>query len=301
MVEKIMRKNTKRIFASLTAAAALSSVCCAPFANIGINMPINQIVAQAAETKTSGDYQYTLETLGAVITKYTGSASELAIPAKLDGYTVCGIGKGAFENNKTLTSVTLHSGILTIDDHAFYNCSALTSVSFNEGLTTIGAYAFTKTELAAAALPSTIKTAKYAFSGTPITKASFAEGVAKIPDRIFEDCQQLTEVTLPETVTAIDDAAFYNCSSLSKFTFHEGITFIGSYAFKKTALTEAALPSTLKKASYAFSEAPITRASFADGATVVPARIFEDCKQLAEVTLPETVLTSGRYRKEKYI
>ena len=83
-----MRKNTKRIFASLTAAAALSSVCCAPFANIGINMPINQIVAQAAETKTSGDYQYTLETLGAVITKYTGSAAELAIPEKLDGYTV---------------------------------------------------------------------------------------------------------------------------------------------------------------------------------------------------------------------
>ncbi len=67
-----MRKNTKRILASLIAAAALSSVCCAPFANIGINMPISPIEAQAAETKTSGDYQYTLETLGAVITNYTG-------------------------------------------------------------------------------------------------------------------------------------------------------------------------------------------------------------------------------------
>ena len=284
-----MRKNTKRILASLTAAAALSSVCCAPFANIGINLPISPIEAQAAETKTSGDYQYTLETLGAVITKYTGSAAELTIPAKLDGYTVCGIGNGAFENNKTLTSVTLHSGILTIDNYAFYNCSALTSVSFNEGLTTIGDYAFTKTALTEAALPSTIKTAPYAFSGTPVTKASFAEGAEEVPARIFENCHELTEVTLPKTITDINNSAFYNCTSLSKFTFHEGITFIGDYAFTKTAITEAALPSTIKTASYAFSGTPITKASFAEGTEEVPARIFENCKELSEVTLPNTI------------
>ena len=86
-----MKKNAKRFLASLTAAAAISSVCCTPLADMGIKLPISAIEASAAETLVNGDYQYYTDDNGAVIKKYTGTAAELIIPEELDGNKVYAI------------------------------------------------------------------------------------------------------------------------------------------------------------------------------------------------------------------
>ena len=64
-----------------------------------------------------------------------------------DDYTVVGIGssrggRGAFEENTTITSVVLPETIEYIGRRAFYCCSNLTSITLPESLTSIGNFAF---------------------------------------------------------------------------------------------------------------------------------------------------------------
>ena len=233
-----MKKKAKRFLASLTAAAAISSVCCTPLADMGIKLPINAIEASAAETLVSGDYQYYADDNGAVIKKFTGTAAEVKIPDEIDGNKVYAIDSYAFQRNANITSVILPTGLIRIGNNAFYGCSALSSVTFNEGLEMLGSYSFSGTALTEVALPSTLKDATYPFNRSNITKATFAEGTKKIPNFIFDNCSKLSDVTLPKTVESIGSYAFQNCSAIKEFDFHEGITYLGSYSFTGTSLTE---------------------------------------------------------------
>ena len=290
-----MKKNAKRFLASLTAAAAISSVCCTPLADMGIKLPISAIEASAAETLVNGDYQYYTDDNGAVIKKYTGTAAELIIPEELDGNKVYAIESYAFQRNANIASVTMPTGLKKISNNAFYGCSALKSVKFNEGLTFLGSYSFSGTGLTEVSLPSTLEDATYPFSNCQITKAVFAEGTVKVPSFIFDNCPKLAEVNLPKTVEKIGSYAFKNCSSLTEFNFHEGLTFLGNYAFSGTSLTEVSLPSTLDDATYPFNNCKITKATFAEGTVKVPSFIFNNCTKLTEVNLPKTVEKIGSY------
>ena len=63
--------------------------------------------ALAAETRVEGDYTYTVLDDGtAQITRYSGTASELTVPATLGGADVSSIGFRAFENNDDIKSIT---------------------------------------------------------------------------------------------------------------------------------------------------------------------------------------------------
>ena len=70
-------------------------------------------------------YIYTLLEDGTVeITMYTGKATELEVPSKLDGYVVTSIGKGAFSGCDNLSSITLPEGLKSIGKGAFSGCDS---------------------------------------------------------------------------------------------------------------------------------------------------------------------------------
>lgn len=48
----------------------------------------------------------------------------------------------AFNNNDTITSVTLPEGLEIIGHYAFYSCEKLETINFPDSLTTIGESAF---------------------------------------------------------------------------------------------------------------------------------------------------------------
>ncbi|WP_124060853.1 leucine-rich repeat protein [Gordonibacter sp. Marseille-P4307] len=74
------------------------------------------------------------------ITAYTGTSTEVVVPASINGQAVKSIGTGAFKD-KGLTKLTLNKGLESIGESAFEN-NALKSVEIPDTVTSIGANAF---------------------------------------------------------------------------------------------------------------------------------------------------------------
>ena len=110
-------------------------------------IPLGGLTAFAAE---SGDFEYAVlseEDKTCEITKYTGSATALDIPSKIDGYTVTSIGEDAFWNCTSLTSVTIPDSVTRIDSGAFASCTSLTSVTIPDSVTSMGRSVFYDTAI----------------------------------------------------------------------------------------------------------------------------------------------------------
>ena len=108
------------------------------------------------------------------------------------------LGRGAFWGCSGLTSLTLPSGVTSIDYQTFYGCSGLTSLTIPSGVTSIS---------------------DCAFSGcSGLTSLTIPSGVTSIGDWAFQDCSGLTSLTLPYGVTSIGRNAFDSCSGLTSMT-----------------------------------------------------------------------------------
>ena len=75
--------------------------------------------------------------------EYTGN---VVIPSKVtyegEEYSVTEIGDRAFEDCRSLTSITIPEGVTKIGNSAFNECISLTSVTIPKSVTSIGDYAF---------------------------------------------------------------------------------------------------------------------------------------------------------------
>ena len=112
-----------------------------------------------------------------------GLISELKIP-----YGIKTIESYAFDNCRSLKSITIPNSVTEIEDEAFYLCSSLTSITIPNSVTKIGRCAF-----------------GYCSSLTSIT---IPNSVTKIGDSAFWGCSSLTNITIPNSVTKIESNAF---------------------------------------------------------------------------------------------
>ena len=152
--------------------------------------------AGSAGAATSGDYTYLpADGMTAELISYSGSESEVIIPAALDGYTLIHIGPGAFTANTTLTAVTIPEGAVSIETATFSECENLTSVSLPSSLKSIEKNAF--------------------FWCTSLRSISLPSGVTSIGKHAFYHCDSLTSLTIPAGVTSIGEEAFAYCGALT--------------------------------------------------------------------------------------
>ena len=121
------------------------------------------------------------------------------------------IGKYAFENCTSLTSVTIPDSVISIGDYAFSSCTSLTSVTIPDNVTSIGNSAF-----------------EYC---TSLTSVTIPNNVTNIGYRSFYDCKSLTSITIGNSVTSIGNSAFEYCTSLTSVTIPNSVTSIGNYTF----------------------------------------------------------------------
>lgn len=79
---------------------------------------------------------------GVEVTGYTGSQTDVYIPATLGGKPVLKVGDNAFKEMSGLNSVTFSDGIKVIGNDAFNGSTSLVCVLLNEGLVEIGSDVF---------------------------------------------------------------------------------------------------------------------------------------------------------------
>ena len=95
--------------------------------------------AVTTEPLVSGDYQYAFRDDGTVIiTRYIGSAGDVAIPSELKGTPVTAIGPNAFDNCSTLFFAEIPEGITSIGDYAFRFCKSLEEINLPDSLQELG-------------------------------------------------------------------------------------------------------------------------------------------------------------------
>lgn len=181
--------------------------------------------ALADETRTSGDFRYTLKSNGtATIVGYTGSGDSIIIPQMLDGYTVTTIGDSAFDNKYK----------------SYKNCP----VTLPDTIKSIGEFAFRNTNISSINLPS---------------------GLEDIGKGAFIGCNSITyRMSANHPTFAVIDGALYNKSQKKLIwgkegaTIPEGIKIIGDYACYEVpncGINEngIVLPSTIEEiGDYAF-------------------------------------------------
>lgn len=248
---------------------------------------VDEIVTGANNTtiKSVGDALYLMS--GAdkydTLIKYTGTAEEFTVA---DGTkTIAG---SVFEDNYTLTKVTIPASVVSIGSYAFAN-SEIATVEFigeTDETLTIGDYAFTMEDnygpsLTTIALPDRpIVIGEYAFAKNRSLKSLDLGGTTVIGDYAFSrtgyiddsgwDDVMILDVTIPASVVSIGAYAFEGnySGAINSVTFEEGSTLktIGEGAFSGSAITSFVVPATVES---------------------IGAVAFADCDKLATLTFAE--------------
>jgi len=188
--------------------------------------------------------QYTISEYKVTITGYTGSVSELSIPAVIEGYPVIAIADYAFAESK-IAWIDIPEGVITIGDYAFCWCENLPEITIPNSVTSLGSNAF-----------------QYC---TSLMYVTLGNSVRQINSSTFMGCACLSEVTIPNSVSSIGTDAFWGCTSLQSIVIPEGVTTIGRWAFFNcTSLNSVVIP----KSVTSIGEAPFTGCSSLESITI---------------------------------
>jgi len=183
------------------------------------------LIPSVLAASVSGDWEYMVSDGGAVLTRYTGTAAIVTVPAGIGNYPVTEL-DGTFQGNATILSVVIPSGVQKIGPDAFRDCSHLAAVSLPATVTAVGDFAFQNCrQLVSLALPS---------------------AVSSLGAQAFAGCRALEEINLPPSITALGDNLFYDCQSLKQIILHPAITSVGNNTFRNCqALDTVHIPEKL--------------------------------------------------------
>lgn len=271
------------------------------------SLVMNDYTAQFIPVKDENDPDPPPKTV--TITKYTGKESTVILPSTINSWPVTKIGEDAFQDNTTITSVTIPANVTEIGSNAFAGCTNLTSVNY------AGDWSNLTIQSGNPAVEDAVNAQLFDFAFTPdntaviVTHYEGNAAVVTIPSRykskpvttighaaFFNSA--VTSVTIPDSVTSIDDNAFAYCSSLTNISIPNSVTAIGSFAFEGcTKLESITLPSSLLTISeFLFYDcSQLTTIHIPDSVSSIRTYAFYNCGKLETIRIPVSVTSIGSY------
>lgn len=208
-------------------------------------------------------YRLEEETLTAeVIKNPNGYRGNIIIPETIVfnevTYRVTSVGKQAFGNCFSLTSVVIPNSVTSIGRDAFWGCDSLKSIVISNGVTSIGEAAFMECD--------------------SLNSIVIPNSVISIEDNAFSGCSSLTSIVIPESVKSIGEGAFSGCSSLTSVVVAEGNTVYDSRE-QCNAIIHTATNTLISGCQNTI---------IPDGVTSIGS-VFSQCDSLTSITIPDSV------------
>ena len=225
------------------------------------------------------------------------------------GNDIVSIGDYAFNDCRSLTSITIPANVSAIGNNSFQYCTGLKSLSIPAGVKTIGTYAFQNcTDLTSVTIPTNVSDiGNNAFTGCEKLVYVYINSNA-VASKTYTSSNnlgtifgpQVTRYTFDSSVTSIGDNAFYGCSGVKSFNLPSTLKLIGHYAFQNcSGMTSLSIPSTVTFiGSYAFRGCSgLTSVSIPGNVTTINSETFRECTGLTSVKIPESVtkIASGAF------
>lgn len=179
----------------------------------------------------------------------TSGVSSIKIPS-----FITRIGSKAFAYAYNLREISIPATVKEIGAEAFRSCYDLEKAecNFNENS---GTGIFQDCKALKSVVIKSGEIPNRAFENCENLKfVTINPNVTFIGWAAFQNCKSLFEIDIPSTITHIDGLAFRHCTSLSKVNLSEGIQYIDNCSFQNCNIKELVLPSTLKSIGlHAFS------------------------------------------------
>ena len=246
---------------------------------------------------------------GNILYAYNGKIPQGTTIEIKDGVTR--INGEAFSNQKGLIAIKIPDSVKNIGKSAFRGCSGLTSIKIPDSVTSIGEYAFANcTKLASIIIPENIKDLNVnVFEGTAYLNnpgaiyigntlykyndyeggisLTIKDGIEKIDQGIFSNCEYLTSIIMPDTVTEVGSYAFSDCTSLTSVKLSSNINEISDHTFSGcTSLNNIAIPASVVNIGYSAFEncTSLTNIKIPAKVEYILESAFKDCTSLSEIT-----------------
>ena len=183
------------------------------------------------------------------------------------------LGNNVFSLNRLLTTVTLPNNLKIISTGLFEYCYNLKSIAIPNSVTTIKNLAFYKTGLTEIKIPNSVKNiGSNAFAGTEISKINIPNSVTKISSYTFSGCINLKDINIPNSVYSIGANAFANTPWYTMQP--DGMVYAGKVAYEY----KGEMPEN-------------TKINLFEGTKGIAERAFVAQKNLAEIKIPNSVIT----------
>ena len=248
------------------------------------------------EPNPATDFDCTVNEDGSITARYIGEATEVVVPAYIDGKPVTNID---FFNAK-VTYVELPETVTKLELFDFEHCIYLEEIKLPETLEEIGVNAFLKCErLKKINLPESLKVIQ---QGAFTECKSLAE--IEIPDSLehlgsyaFQDCKSLKHIDLPAKCINERSTNLFAGSGLESVSLEEGITIIPTGIFMGTNIKKIKIPSTVEKIHVnAFRGCTsLERLNIPDTITEIGEFAFAGCLSLDSINLSDNIISIGDY------